>query len=58
MGFRRIFWVIIVILIVVLAWQYLNRKKGGEASGNSALEILKQRYVRGEISKEEYEVKK
>lgn len=58
MGFMWIFGVVIIVIVVVLAWSYLGRKRGSENSGHSALDMLKQRYAKGEISKEEYEEKK
>jgi putative membrane protein len=58
MGFMWIFWVVIIGVIVALAWSYLGRKKGSEYSGRSALDMLKERYAKGEISREEYEEKK
>ena len=48
-----IFWVGIIVLIV---WG-VNKliKTGKSAGGNSALEIAKERYARGEITREEFE---
>lgn len=49
------------ILLVVLAWviiRWLNNKMSGKnapTSGSSALEILRQRYARGEIDSATYE---
>ena len=61
MGLGWLFWVIIIALII---WAVIsvsrrysdtgNRKSGDE----SALDILKKRYARGEISRKEYEEKK
>jgi putative membrane protein len=51
-----IFWILVVVAIVlVIRWA-----KGfvGHTSGESALDILKKRYAKGEISKEEFEEKK
>ena len=58
MGFMGIFWIVIIALVAVLVWHYLKREKEREDSGDSPLDILKQRYARGEIDKEEYEEKK
>lgn len=51
-----LFW-ILVIVGLVLAVRWLIRE-GKERRSDSALEILRQRYARGEINKEEFEVKK
>ena len=58
MGFGGILWIAIIALIVFLVWQYLKQDKNLGNSKNSPLEILKQRYAKGEIDKEEYEEKK
>jgi putative membrane protein len=58
MGFMGIFWVAIMALIAVFVWQYLKQDKERGNSKNSPLGILKQRYARGEIDKEEFEEKK
>ncbi len=56
-----IFWIVIIVGIIFLV-KYLMQgggKMGGKgASGNSALEILEQRFARGEIDQEEFETKK
>jgi putative membrane protein len=58
-----LFWAVIVNLLVLLlrsftggSWtQFLSRSPD---SGSSALDILQERYAKGEVSKEEYERKK
>lgn len=55
-----LFWALPIWLLVLLI-QGLSQPRGpepGPRERNSALELLKQRYARGEISKEEYEEKK
>lgn len=55
-GFMMLlFWGMVILLIV-----WLVREVGGTSSNqpNRALEILKERYAKGEISKEEFEAKK
>lgn len=54
MAFMALFWIVIVVLAVWLVI-YLTRRTGGTSSQQNALDILNQRYARGEISKEEYE---
>lgn len=56
MAMMFIFWVVFIIgLVVAIRWLL---GKGRERPPDSALEILRQRYARGEINKEEYEAKR
>ncbi len=60
-------WMILIIVLVIVGAAYLVRWLGGSTAGpisptgpgqtapNQALEILKQRFARGEIDKEEFE---
>ena len=52
-----IFWILVIIGLVLLI-KYLWKSGGAKIEQESALEILKKRYARGEISKEEFEEKK
>jgi putative membrane protein len=57
-GFMWIFWILIIaalIWFVVIAMR--DRKVTSERNG-SALDILRERYARGEIDREEFEQKK
>jgi putative membrane protein len=59
MGFMWIIWIVVIIGIILLAKGYFSpAKKDSETTGESALDLLKKRYARGEISKEEFEEKK
>jgi len=49
---------ILVIIGLVLLIKYLWESGGAKREQESALEILKKRYARGEINKEEFEEKK
>ena len=56
-----LFWVLMILVIVLLIRRIRTSKGNGPDSGptaESALEILKKRYARGEINKEEYLEKK
>jgi putative membrane protein len=55
MGFMGIFWVGIIILVIALVWPHIKRAEEPGESRNSPLDILKERYARGEINKEEFE---
>ena len=51
-----LFWVVVIVgLVVGIRW-LLGQAKA--PSSDSALEIVRQRYARGEINKEEFEAKK
>ncbi len=56
--FMIIFWGLVIWGIVALV-RSLSAPRGSDSSkADSALEVLKRRYARGEIDKEEYEEKK
>lgn len=54
--FMALFWVLIIVGIVALL-QWLGMSGKG-ASRKTPLEILQERYARGEIEREEYEQKR
>ena len=53
-----IFWWLILIGGTVFVVKWLTDQKSQSSNGDSSLEVLKKRYVHGEISKEEFENKK
>jgi putative membrane protein len=52
-----IFWIVLIIVVLLLIRSQAVSVRGLEASRESAEEILKKRYARGEIDKDEYEHK-
>jgi putative membrane protein len=56
-----VFWIAVIVgIIFLIKWLVISTGAGGRAARleDSALEILKRRYARGEINKEEFEEKK
>jgi len=59
-GFMWIFWIVLIVLVVWLARTGFGARRDPDNNGASpsALEILKQRYARGEIDQHEYDRKR
>jgi putative membrane protein len=53
--FMMTFWVVLIVTFVFLLVKGITQQRTHHAKEDSALEILKKRYARGEIDKEEYE---
>lgn len=51
-------WWVIIVAVIAVAIRWLSRQRGEQSEEGSAIEILKKRYARGEISREEFEEKK
>ena len=61
--FMLLFWVLLIVAIVALIrWMLVTESGGGQAIGargqDHALEILRERYARGDITTEEFEAKR
>jgi putative membrane protein len=58
--FMILWWVLIIVGIVVLVkWMATSSSADGRSGGDSkALDILKQRYARGEIDEQEFQKRK
>ena len=50
--------VALIVAAVMIALRLLGMAPGGPKSGDDALEILRQRFARGEIDREEFEERK
>jgi putative membrane protein len=58
-GFMWIFWIAIIVGIFFLVkWIVMQSRPGEQKGEENPLAILKKRYARGEIDKEEFEQKK
>jgi len=57
-GWMMILWGLLFIILVVVIVRLLTNNKPQKNSGESSIDILKRRYARGEIDKEEFEKRK
>jgi putative membrane protein len=57
-GGGSIFMLVFLVALAILIFFLINQNAKGGAAGETALDILKQRYAKGEIGKEEFEAKK
>jgi len=59
MVFMLLFWILVILGIVVLIrWLMMQPSQGRGSRDKAPLEIVQERYARGEIDREEYEQKK
>lgn len=56
--FVFLFWILVALGVIYLIKYLVGTGKDSERKADRAVEILKERYAKGEISKEEYEQKK
>ena len=56
-GFMWLFWILLIIVIVWIVKAAVGSSTSSEPR-KSAIDILKERYARGEIDKEEFEQKR
>jgi len=57
-GWSLLFWILVILGAIVLVRWLLEKDKRTSDSGENPLEILKRRYAKGEIDREEFEQKK
>ena len=54
-GFGWILWIIVIVVLIYFVKEFAGGGQKTENKGETALDILRKRYARGEISKEEFE---
>lgn len=57
-GFMWLFWIGLLVALFFLIKSLVQQRPAEHKTGEDALEILKKRYAKGEIGKEEFEQKK
>jgi len=58
-GFMWIFWIAVIVgLFFLVKWIIQQSKPAEQKHAENALEVLKERYARGEIDRKEFEQKK
>ncbi len=54
-GFMWLFWVVVIVAIVFMVKTFMGNSSSQDKEPKSAEEILKERYAKGEIDREEFE---
>jgi len=57
-GFMWVFWIVVLVALFFLIKWIVQQKPGDQKPDENALEVLKKRYAKGEIDKDEFEQKK
>jgi len=58
-GYMWIFWIVLIVgLVFLIKWMVQHNKPGESKPEEDSLEILKKRYAKGEIDRQEFEQKK
>lgn len=56
MVFGWVFWILLLVVIIWVVYQFLSKNQNSaNTKSENAMDILKERYAKGEITKEEYE---
>jgi putative membrane protein len=61
MGMMGWGWLVSLVVLILLVWMVVkltNQGSSSQSKSDSALNILRERYARGEIDKEEFDAKK
>lgn len=59
MLFMLLFWILIIVgAVLIIRWLVTETGSRGAGSGETALDILKRRYAKGELTKEQFEAMK
>ncbi len=57
--FMLLFWILVILgIIAIIKWLSNSSASSDRIRGKTALDIVNERYARGEIDQEEYETKK
>lgn len=57
-GWMMFFWWFLIIAVIIISIKWLNDRRTKTSENEKPLEILKRRYAKGEIDKEEFEERK
>ena len=57
-GMMWIIWIPILIVLVLLVYRMINNEAINKSDSETPMDILKKRYAKGEITKEEFEERK
>jgi len=57
-GFMWLFWIFVIVAIIWMIKSFISNSDNQEKKSKSAEEILKERYAKGEMDREEFEQKR